>query len=226
MNFSFPLRIVAKKFASDGEPGEFSGMASTWDLDSQGDAFVKGAWAQSIAALNAGTQKVPLLAQHDPRRQVGIVTSAAETDAGLAIEGKILPTVSDDASRIYQLAKAGGMSLSVGFNPQDWNPNPQGRYLFTRAELVEVSAVSLPANRQSRILEVRALPFASPADLEKALREGVELGPMPRRAAERVTKALLRAFDLDADDEPTDPVKEAALESALALAKQSFITRK
>jgi uncharacterized protein len=225
MNFSFPLRIVSKKFAGDGEPGEFSGMASTWDLDSQGDAFVKGAWAQSIGALNAGTQKVPLLAQHDPQRQVGVVTSAVETDAGLAIEGKILPAVSDDAARVYQLAKAGGMSLSVGFDPKEWKPNPQGRHLFTRADLIEVSAVSLPANRQSRILEVRALPFASPADLEKALRDGVELAPMPRRAAERVTKALLKAFDLDEADE-IHPAEEAALMSALERVKQSFIVRK
>jgi hypothetical protein len=89
---------------------------------------------------------------------------------------------------------------------------------YGKVDLVEVSAVATPSNRESRVLRIKEFGEMAPAELESLLREG-ELPPMPRRMAAKLTRAWLAA--LNDDDEP-DPADEAALYAALAGATQVF----
>lgn len=43
-------------------------------------------------------------------------------------------------------------SFSVGFIPKTWDRDPDGRLVFTEVELLETSAVPVPANAQANIL--------------------------------------------------------------------------
>jgi hypothetical protein len=219
MNFSLPIVL---KFAADGQEGEFTGLASTWSRDRQGDTIARGAYADSISALAAGTTRIPLLDNHRQDRQIGVVQNGTETNEGLLIRGRIVRGTTA-ADRAYQLAQAGALSLSVGFLPKEVEPHADGGFLHKRVDLVEISAVAAPANRESRVLTVRALALSEASDLEQMLREG-ELGPLPRRLATRFARLLTRALDGD-DDEP-NPAEEIALANALAAAKQSFTPRK
>jgi uncharacterized protein len=220
VNFSLPIVL---KFAADGQEGEFTGLASTWNRDRQGDTITPGAFADSMAALNAGTTKVPLLSNHRADVQIGVVQNGTETDQGLLVTGRIIKGTTA-ADRAHQLAQAGGLSLSVGFLPKEAEPQTGGGLLYRKVDLVEVSAVSTPANRESRVLTVRSLALSEASDLEEMLREG-GLPPLPRRLASRFARLITRALDAD-DTDDIDPAEETALANALAAAKQSFITRK
>jgi HK97 family phage prohead protease len=209
MKFSIAVPIVLTKLAPDADTGTFEGFASTYSRDRDGDSFAPGAWADSIAALNTGKRKVPLLADHNPKKQVGAIDSASETEGGLFVQGRILPGLSDDANRVYALAKAGAMSLSVGFLPSDsqWHPEGGGGKLYRSADLVEVSAVASPSNRESRIVSVRSLHLATASDLEEMFREGA-LPALPRRLASKFSKLLTRALDGDDDDNDSPELLE------------------
>ena len=43
-------------------------------------------------------------------------------------------------------------SFSVGFIPKEWDRDPDGRLVFTEVELLETSAVPVPANAQANIM--------------------------------------------------------------------------
>ena len=43
-------------------------------------------------------------------------------------------------------------SFSVGFIPKQWDRDPDGRLVFTEVELLETSAVPVPANAQANIM--------------------------------------------------------------------------
>jgi len=214
MIFSEP--IIVTKFAppSGADAGFFEGLASSWLQDRHGDVIARGAFADSVAALSSGSTRVPLLANHRTDQQVGGIKSATETDEGLLVTGMIVRG-SPVADRIYDLSKANQMGLSVGFMPVEGAVEkiPSGGSRFSKVDLVEVSAVATPSNRESRVLRIKELAEIAPAELESLLRDG-ELPPMPRRLAAKLTRAWLAALDRE-DDEP-DPAELAAVQSALA----------
>jgi HK97 family phage prohead protease len=214
--FSQPLVL---KFAPGADSGTFAGFASSWARDRHGDEIMRGAFADSIAALHSGKQRVPLLNDHSPRDQLGGITGAEETDDGLRVEGRIIPGTAS-ADRALALARADQLSLSVGFMPLDGHSEriSGGGKRFKRVDLVEISAVAAPANRESRILAVKNLAFGSTADLERMLREG-ELPALPRRLAEKIAKAC-RPLLAEDDDEPDPALKQIA--EALARLQKTF----
>jgi uncharacterized protein len=220
MNFGFP--VVLKRVSQDSE-GSFVGLASTWNRDRHGDTISRGAFADSISALNSGAMIVPMLQNHRPDSQIGVVREADETDDGLLVKGQIVKgTPASD--RAHQLAQAGALSLSVGFLGREAEPMAGGGgFNYKRVDLVEVSAVAAPSNRESRILSVRSLELASSSDFERMLREG-ELPPIPRRLAAKLTRACMAILELDDDhDQPAhDPGQLAACIAAARAAKQSF----
>jgi uncharacterized protein len=218
--FSQPLVL---KFAPGAGSGTFAGFASSWARDRHGDEVMRGAFADSIAALHSGRQRIPLLNNHSAGDQLGGVTSAEETDDGLRVEGRIIPGT-PSADRALALARADQLSLSVGFMPLDGHSEriTGGGKRYKRVDLIEISAVAAPANRESRILAVKNLALGSPADLERLLRDG-ELPPLPRRLAEKFAKACR---PLLAEDDPESDPARIRMAEALARLETHFSTRK
>ncbi len=176
--------------------------------------------ADSVEALNAGATRVPLLVNHRTEKQIGGIKSAQETDDGLLVSGMIVRGT-PDADRAYDLSKANQMGLSVGFmtRPTGVEKIAGAGVRYRKVDLVEVSAVATPSNRESRVLRIKELGDMAPAELESLLRDG-ELPPMPRRLAAKLTRAWLAALD---DDEPKhDPAKMAALQAALSRTIQNL----
>jgi len=199
----------------------FDGLASSWTRDRHGDQIAPGAFLESISALAAGQRRIPLLLNHNTSEQLGGIKSAAETDLGLRVQGQIVRGT-PAADRVYDLSKAGQMGLSVGFMPVAGGSEPMegGGTLYRKADLVEVSAVATPSNRESRVLTIKSLAESSPAEFACLLRDG-ELPPMPRRLAEKVARACLAAINETDTDEPTAE-ELAAIASALERLKLSF----
>lgn len=143
--------------------GTFSGIASAYNvLDAHNTEFSPGAFSSSIAERRADGVKVPLLLHHDPARPAGVVEKLTETEAGLLIEGRFI--LDTEAGReAYALARAGAVSLSVGFKRLSDKARPGGGRTITQARLAEVSIVAIASNPKARITEVRSAPDNPPA---------------------------------------------------------------
>ena len=93
--------------------GSISGYAATWirEPDSWGDVIAKGAFAESIAAIEASGKSIPLLWNHeadDLGAFIGTVTALKEDDHGLYFEAAFDGT--DKAQRARELAADGRLA--------------------------------------------------------------------------------------------------------------------
>jgi hypothetical protein len=214
--YSQPFLITRFAPGSESEPdiGEFEGIASTPDRDRHGDIVATDAFVDSIDALNTGKRRIPLLMDHDPRTQIGGIKSMRQDEAGLHVTGRIVKGT-PAADRAWALSKSGDMGLSIGFAaiPGATVHLPGGGTLYKSVDLLEISAVSTPSNRGSRILRIKQ---SSPREVEEMLRE--VFPELPGRLAKRMAVACLDA--LNDSDEP-DPAM-AALHAALARTIQNL----
>jgi HK97 family phage major capsid protein/HK97 family phage prohead protease len=141
-----------------------SGIASTPELDRQGDIF--------YPAGATFRNPIPLLLHHDSERPIGTASLAVTRD-GITFEATLpsvdepgpLKTRVDDA---WQCLKAGVISgASIGFRIIDSGV----RYLKTggrelmKTEICELSLVTIPANASATIRLVKSL--AAPRRMEK-----------------------------------------------------------
>lgn len=143
----------------DSETREFSGMASTWDVDLDGERFQKGAWKRTVQyweeTQKTGTPRViPIKEGHKytPDTTIGKVVEMEETPRGLRIKARIAPTTKGDD---YLVLIQGGYlnGLSVGFDTvnskmasETVDGKKQDVRVITEAKLVEVSIVDWGAN--------------------------------------------------------------------------------
>lgn len=198
--------------------GYFAGLASTYNVDRHGERILPGAFAKTIAALKAGRQRIAVLHNHDPNQPIGTIKTATESENGLDVEGEIV-LGSPIADRDHQLLLADAAGLSVGFaaNDADVVLDDKGMKSYRSVDLMEISVVGVPSNRESIAHTVRGLALSTPAEFERMLRDGT-LPELPGRLAKRLTRACLEALN---DDEP-DPAELAAIEIALAQLKTAF----
>lgn len=152
---------------ADDETRTLRGLASTPSTDRQGDIL-----------LPMGAQfklPFPLLWQHDHAQPVGQVTDARATATGIVIVARFAAEgVSDRIDECWRLVKAGLVrGLSVGFVPIEREVIQTG-WKFPVWEIIELSCVTVPANAEAEILEVKRLD----ASHAKAA-EPVEAGAYP-----------------------------------------------
>jgi HK97 family phage prohead protease len=213
--------LILRRAPNKAPTGYFAGLASTYSVDRHGERMLPGAFKKTIAAFNAGTQHIALLHNHDAAQPIGAITSAVETEEGLSVEGTIV-LGSPVADRDHQLLLAGAAGLSVGFaaNNAVFERDAQDQVSYKSVDLMEVSVVAVPSNRESIAHVVRGLATLPPAELERMFRLGA-LPEMPGRLAKILTRACLDALSETDPDEP-DPAELAAIETALAQLRTTF----
>jgi HK97 family phage prohead protease len=169
------------KAAADDDQ-TFYGIASTPTLDSQGDVMIpEGA---------EYTLPLPLLWQHNAKEPVGHVTAARITDKGIEVTAKILRIkeagrLKDRLDEAYQSIKYGLVrGLSIGFRGLQAEPIKAGGRKYIRWKLLELSAVTIPANQECNVLAVKA------ADQEYL--PPAELRILPVSNAERLVMPVVR----------------------------------
>lgn len=169
---------IPLKIKSLTDTGEFEGYGSVFGVeDSYSDVVVKGAFQKSLSSWAEKGRLPSLLWQHKMSEPIGIYTEMKEDDHGLYVKGRLL--IDDDplAKRAYAHAKAGSLGgLSIGYILKDWEyDSSKGVYLLKEIDLWEVSLVTMPANDEARISEVKSLlekgETPSPTVIERALRE-------------------------------------------------------
>ena len=154
-----------------------TGVASTPDVDRMGD-IVDPMGAQIKLPL-------PFLWQHDSGSPIGNVISAKPTPKGIEIVAQIAMGVSDQIDNAWKLIKAGLVrGLSIGFRGIDTEqiPNSWGT-IFKSWEMLEVSAVTIPANAAATIQTVKSFDRRASAPQAVKLLPGVSgASPKPSEA--------------------------------------------
>ena len=128
------------------------GYASVFgNIDSDGDMLMQGAYAKTI---KENGHRVKYLYQHDMSKPIGKMVNMYEDVKGLVFEAEIAPTTL--GKDVIELMKAGVITEnSVGILPIQKGYNDDIREI-TEVKLYEVSAVTLAANDQAKITDVKS----------------------------------------------------------------------
>ena len=155
-----PEMIIAE--AGDEErPARIAGVAVPWSKE----AVVSG--GQTVKFLRGAfdvTQKAPKLVEnHDLTQLRGTVTELRDDEDGLYFEAQFANTrASQDA---VALVKAGAYdSVSVGAVPEKFKFDKAGTMIVSKAKMIELSLVAVPAFSDAVITEIAA--SADPEDDE------------------------------------------------------------
>jgi HK97 family phage prohead protease len=132
-----------KSAASDSPNGEFEIIMSTDSIDRDGEIIVKGAFSPL-------PDSIPVHAFHDFTRPVGRVVPAYDAEGRLVGRGFF---GSDEESQRMRQKVADGIigHTSVGFMTAE-RDRKDGVPHVTKAELLEVSFVSVPSQRDAAVL--------------------------------------------------------------------------
>lgn len=216
-----------KALPDEGE-GIFSGYASTYDRDLYDDVVVKGAYAECIENDFKGTgEGIPIYWNHDystPMNLIGQSVSAVEDDKGLAFVGK-LDLDSPEGKRAYEHLKAGRVhQMSIGYIAQDtaWvKDESDGRYgghrELRKIKLFEVSLVTVAANQQAEVDEVKAALAESKAGRAISAANEEKIRAAYDALGEILDGLTGGADDADGDaDEGEDPDAKSAISAERA----------
>lgn len=189
-------RIEIKAAFTAEEDGTVSGIAWPYATpDRVGDVITKG------ALLAPAT--LPMLFGHDQAQVVGVWDQVAETAEGLTVKGRLLIDDVARAREVRAMITSGAVSgLSIGFVTKAATPLRRGRQI-TKAELLEVSVVAIPAHPGARITHAKSATSENDmsdetqvqetADIEKKMGEiEGELKSLPK-IAERLDKLEAKA---------------------------------
>ena len=173
---------------TEGEDGTFSGYASAYAKDLQGDKIAPGAFGRTIADKRG---MVPILYNHNSDQPpVGFSTAMAEDGRGLMLSGKLATgtTAGNDAYQMLKTAAAVGyrMGMSIGFTTDDYSWDDQtGLRTINQIDLWEVSLTPFPAQPKAFVSDVK-----TSRDLEKYLREAENFSRADAKRFMRVMSEL------------------------------------
>ena len=214
----------------DAGTGSIEGYASTWirQPDSYGDVVAKGAFTKTLEERWNGGKGIPFLWAHQMDNLKSFIGTAEadEDDHGLHFVAVFDDT--EEAQKVRQLYKDGRLrKFSFAFDIKD-----QGSVTLedgTKAnelrelDLFEISAVTVPANDDAGVVDVKSGRRNSKADEDK-IRQAIEL-------LQDVLGELNEEEPIEGEDEPEDnaaaedqkasnPKKAALLEYIKSIQKE------
>jgi HK97 family phage prohead protease len=142
---------VGELIDADEKAGIIKGYGSYFgNKDSDNDVIVKGAYKKTIAENG---ERVKYLYQHDMNQPIGKMTELYEDDKGLVFVAEIAKT--QMGMDVVELMKSGVITEnSVGIMPIQKENKGDYREI-KEVKLYEISAVTLAANDQAKILDVK-----------------------------------------------------------------------
>lgn len=159
---------------ADGDTGSFEGYGSVFSItDRGGDIVAAGAFTDTLAAAKAAGRLPAMLWQHRQAEPIGIYTSMEEDAVGLKVTGKLAIKTARGAEA-YELMKMGAITgLSIGYKVRDdsWD-RVTGVRTIKKADLFELSLVTIPMNDASRVSAVKTIEeLDSLSEFERHLRD-------------------------------------------------------
>lgn len=193
MRMTFPISIT-----SLDDAGTLLGVAAFDDglLDRNLRRYAVGAFDKSLAAHRQRGTMPAMLLFHDINRPVGAWQSVEAKGNALHVRGRIERSTADGAEA-YALVKAKAIqSLSTGalhektepVRSKDRNAGDRAGELITEADLLEISLVAIPANKNANIIHVNSI--SGPAAIEEVLKAGGLSGRKAKIAASAAWQAI------------------------------------
>jgi len=135
-----------KGYLSQKEENEIVGIASTEDPDRDGEIIKQIGWDLE----NFKTNPVILASHNYSNFPIGKATDIAIENGKLMFKA-IFSQATEEARQAYELVKEGILNtFSVGFIPREFDSKNQD--IITKAELLEISLVSVPANPKAIVV--------------------------------------------------------------------------
>ena len=193
IQFHADIDLIIAEAGDDNRPARIAGIAVPWDVV----ATVSG--GQRVKFLRGAfdlTQKpAKLLENHDMSQLRGVVNSISDSDAGLEFEATLARTRA--SADVVALLQAGAYdSVSVGANPVSFKFDKAGTMVVSKAQLIELSLVAVPAFSEAVITEIAA--SADPEDDE-------ENQPIDTPQEDNVSEEI-KAESLESATTPTSPL--------------------
>lgn len=150
-NFLYKTAPLGELKDADEKSGIVKGYGSVFgNIDSDGDIINKGAYTKTISENG---NRVKYLYQHDMDKPLGKMINLYEDEKGLVFEAEIPKTTL--GRDVMELMKAGVITEnSVGILPIR-KEMVQGNRHINEVKLYEISAVTLAANDQAMIMDVK-----------------------------------------------------------------------
>ncbi len=203
----------------------FNGYGAVFgNVDSYGDVIQPGAFADTLAGTHKSGRWPAMLLQHggwgagaDDMTPIGIWTSMSEDGHGLKVEGKLADTTR--GREAYALLKMDPRpaidGLSIGYIAKEWaarSTPEEPRRTLKKVDLMEVSLVTFPANRQARITGVKSIGTTEREIEEWLVRDAGLTTREAKTAISHGFKALLGARDATGEmQELTEALKRRAV---------------
>lgn len=198
------------------ETGKIAGFFSTYDKepDSYGDIIEPGAFTDTLAKRAETGHPFPLCWNHDFSEVIGACDSIEDTEKGPYVEAHFLDT--QKAQDVRKAVQSGAVwQYSFAYDVLDRrDPTAEERAagitnVLTKVDLFEVSVVTVPANQNAVVTEVKAGRRNRKADeeiiknciesLKSLLDDGEEDNPAeaeaPEKAAPEVNEASKELTD-------------------------------
>lgn len=176
--------LELKLASDDSETKEmkFTGYGAVFgNADSYGDVIRKGAFAATIERAKSSNRWPAMLLQHgmgfttEDDMPIGVWTGMKEDDKGLKLDGLLADI--QRSRDLYTLMKMQPRpaidGLSIGYRVIKYEEGEAGgprRYL-TEIDLIEISPVTFPANKQARVTSIKSEGGLTIRDAEQALRD-------------------------------------------------------
>jgi len=151
MSILFKTAPVGELLDADEKAGIVKGYGSYFgNKDSDNDVIVKGAYKKTI---EENGERVKYLYQHDMFKPIGKMVELYEDDKGLVFVAEVAKT--QLGMDTIELMKAGVITEnSVGIMPIQKQQKGEIREI-SEVKLYEISAVTIAANDQAKILDVK-----------------------------------------------------------------------
>lgn len=124
-------------------------IAKYGNVDSQGDRFVPGVFAESVDKLKKSGRRLGMYWMHKYDMVIGGFTDFWEKEDGLWGVGEIIMEAPIAKQAGLAAQKGYVNALSIGAKALSWYKDDAGIRNITKAELKEGSVVSFPANEQA-----------------------------------------------------------------------------
>ena len=194
IHFHADIDLIIAEAGDENRPARIAGIAVPWDVvatvsGGQRVKFLRGAFD-----LNQKAAK--LLENHDMSQLRGVVNALADSDAGLEFEATLADTrASKDA---VALLKAGAYdSVSVGANPVQFKFDKGGVMVVSKAQLIELSLVAVPAFAEAVITEIAASADPEESEIEEETLDTPE---------EETVSEAIKAESAESATIPTSPI--------------------
>ena len=164
----------------------FEGYAVKWaSINSHGEQWVKGAFADLVNAVKAGTKVVHMYYNHgwynyrytNPAMalRIGKWISIEEDDIGLKVIAELTPGLwlADQVRAMLEHGTIDGFSISFYEpNPQDIEYMEGGKYIrILRGDLYEITVCDEPSDRDARTTDAELNRVKSMDDMKALLKE-------------------------------------------------------